>query len=306
MHISRTDLNLFKVLDAIEAEGGITAASRRLHLSQPAVSHALSRLRELWNDPLFERHGQKMVATPLTRGIIGPVRASLHGLDQALGAGARFDPASSTRHFAVAMHDSLESSLLPALMTSICARAPTVRISAVRIERRSLLDDLSVGSVDAALDVPLALAPGLCRKSVFSEPLVVVARRGHPSIRGRLSLQGYLAQEHVQVSGRRSGMSVEDFELAKVGLARRVRLRCQQYRVACQVVARTDMLATMAQRYAAVGNQSLRNQVFAFPTKLPRIDTFLYWHENTEQDPASRWFRKSIEAALAGVSGGPG
>ncbi|MGF2530352.1 LysR family transcriptional regulator, partial [Ralstonia pseudosolanacearum] len=97
MHISRVDLNLFVVFDAIYSEGGITAAARTLNLTQPAVSHALGRLRELFDDPLFERRGQGMVPTPLARTLVAEVRAALQGFERTLREGTRFDPAASER-----------------------------------------------------------------------------------------------------------------------------------------------------------------------------------------------------------------
>src|ERR1700741_5180672 len=90
MQLSRIDLNLFTVFDAIYREGGITAASKRLHLSQPAVSHALGRLRELLHDPLFERQGNAMIPTPRARGLASTIRGSLGSLEQLLARAAHF------------------------------------------------------------------------------------------------------------------------------------------------------------------------------------------------------------------------
>ena len=108
IHLSRIDLNLFVVFDAIYTEGGITRASKRLSLTQPAISHALGRLRELFDDPLFMRQGQAMIPTPLARVMIDPVRQSLQGFEARCSAFDRFDPATARKHFTVGMRDVRE------------------------------------------------------------------------------------------------------------------------------------------------------------------------------------------------------
>ena len=135
MHLSRIDLNLFTIFDAIYRDGGITPASKRLHLSQPAVSHALARLRELLDDPLFERRGHDMVPTPLARSIAANVAASLGGLEQLLQRTGRFDPGTSPRSFTIAMREINELPFLPLLVERLQREAPHVDISIVRIDR---------------------------------------------------------------------------------------------------------------------------------------------------------------------------
>src|ERR1700741_3234268 len=128
MHISRVDLNLFIVFEAIYAEGSITRASLKMNLTQPAISHALNRLRQLFDDPLFERPGHVMVPTPLARSIIEPVRASLRGFEVTLTGVERFDPASSERTFSLALRDVLEASVLPPLMAQLERDEPAVSL----------------------------------------------------------------------------------------------------------------------------------------------------------------------------------
>ena len=119
MHISRIDLNLFVVLDAIYREGNITRASQALKLSQPALSHALGRLRELLKDPLFVRQGSAMVPTPLVRNLIGPVRQALQTLELNVRQSQRFDPAQTRRTFHLGLRDVFEVTILPALVRTI-------------------------------------------------------------------------------------------------------------------------------------------------------------------------------------------
>lgn len=298
MHLSRIDLNLFTVFDAIYREGGITAASKRLHLSQPAVSHALGRLRELMNDPLFERHGNEMVPTPLARTLAMTIGASLGSLEQMMHRAGRFDPASSERAFTIAVRESQESAFLPSLMDRVAREGPNIDIAAVRIERRDLEDDLHSGEVDFAIDVALPVSVDVRREHIGAAPLVVLARKNHPIVRGALDLDTYLAQEHVLVTGRRRGRGYEDVALTKLGVTRRIRVRCQQHAAAAEIVKRTDLLATLSSKHAELVNRETNNQILPFPAELPPLDSFLYWHARAEEDPACRWLKEMLLQSL--------
>lgn len=296
MNLSRIDLNLFTVFDAIYREGGITAASKRLHLSQPAVSHALGRLRELLDDPLFERHGNEMIPTPLARTLAITIGSSLGNLEQMLHRAGRFDPASSQRVFAIAVRESQEATFLPLLLTTLATTAPNIDVATVRIERRDLEDDMQSGDIDFAIDVALPLSADVRRELIGAAPLVVLASKRHPLVQGSLDLDTYLAQEHVLVTGRRRGRGYEDVALAKLGLTRRIRLRCQQHAAANEIVSRTSLLATMSNRQAQLANTD--NQILPFPTDIAPLDSYLYWHARAEDDPASRWFKTVLLEAL--------
>lgn len=299
MHISRIDLNLFVIFDTVYSEGGVTAASQALHLSQPAVSHALARLRTLFGDPLFERHGRAMLPTPLARSIIGPVRAALRGMEGTLNETARFDPATGERRFTLAFRDVLELILIPPLMESLCGTAPGIEVVAARMYRRTLESDLLTGLIDVAIDILLPVTPEIHYRRILAEPMVVLARKGHPALRGNLSLKDYLEQDHIQVSSRRRGPGLEDMELARLGVSRRIRLRCQHQGTACRVVSRTNLLATMPQRYAHVINKPYGNQIVPLPFEATPLELYMYWHANADRDPASQWLRALLEKVVA-------
>ncbi|MCZ0734558.1 LysR family transcriptional regulator [Phreatobacter sp. AB_2022a] len=297
MHLSRVDLNLLVVFDTIVAEGSITRASERLNLSQPAVSHALARLRQLVGDPLFQRHGRDMMPTPLARRMAEPIRRSLHELAVTLAATGGFDPARATRRFVIGIRDVREGVILPSLMGRIARDAPGVDIAVVRAGRRDLGAALAAGTLDLAIDVPLPLPAEIRRLTIGDERLAVVARRGHPRIDAKLDLAAYLAEQHVAVSQRRRGQTAEDFELGRRDLGRRVRLRCQNYFAACQVVAETDLLLTMPERHAGLLNRRFGNQILAFPLDVAPYDVCLYWHARADADPANGWLRDQVLAA---------
>jgi DNA-binding transcriptional LysR family regulator len=294
MHISRVDLNLFIVFEAIYAEGSITRASLKMNLTQPAISHALNRLRQLFDDPLFERQGHVMVPTPLARSIIEPVRASLRGFEVTLNGVERFDPGSSERTFSLALRDVLEASVLPPLMAKVALDAPGVGLNTMQVGRRELEGELAAGTLDAAIDVLLPLSNDIHHTRLVMDKTVVLVRRDHPLVQGKLDLESYLRLEHVLASSRRRGPGLEDFELSRLGLQRRIRLRCQHYFAACRVVSQTDLALTMPERLAQVVNQQFGNQILPFPLAIPSLDIYLYWHANVDNDPANLWLREQI------------
>ena len=298
VHLSRIDLNLFVVFDAIYTEGGITRASKRLNLTQPAISHALARLRELFDDPLFVRQGQAMIPTPLARVTIDPVRQALQGFETTLRRADRFDPATARKRFTMGMRDVRELTALPDLLRTITRAAPFIDITTVRVERRQLEAELAAGTLDAAVDIHLALSDQVQRQRLNTERLIVVARPRHPTVKRGLDLDTYLSQEHILVSSRRRGLGVEDYELSRQGLKRRIRLRCQHYFAACRVVSETDLILTMAERYARIVNRLFRNALLPFPLDVPNYDAYLYWHANADADPANRWLRSALVEAF--------
>ncbi len=296
MHISRIDLNLFVVLDAIYREGNITRASQALKLSQPALSHALGRLRELLKDPLFVRQGSTMAPTPLTRHLIGPVRQALQTLELSVQENQRFDPGQTRRTFHLGLRDLLEVTILPAFIRTLQDQAPGIDVASVRTERRTLEADLASGTLDLVLDIPLPASDSIRQRQVSQDRLIVVSRADHPAIPDELTLEIYLDQTHVLVSSRRQGRGLEDFELNWAGHRRQIGLRCQHYFAACRVVSQTDWLLTMPEQYARITNAQFGNRIYPFPLPTQSLDVHLYWHANVDHDPANQWLREQCIA----------
>lgn len=300
MNISKIDLNLFVVFDAIYRNGSLTLAARQLHLSQPAVSHALSRLRAQVDDPLFVRQGQRMVSTPKARALAGAVSQSLALLEGGLSEQpAAFQPDLSDKVFNIGMPDILESLTLPALMAALRQEAPGVSVNSVRIERADLAESLRQGKVDVVVDIALPVDAQVQHTRLLLDRLVVVAREGHPAVlRKTLTLDAYLQASHVLVSQRRVGLGLEDHELSRLGLRRQIGLRCRHYFAGCRVVNQTDMLLTMPEQYARIANSHFRNRLQPFPASPAQLDAHLYWHADMADDPTNEWLRQQIQTAV--------
>jgi DNA-binding transcriptional LysR family regulator len=299
VHLSQVDLNLFVVLEAIYREGNITRAGHQLNLTQPAISHALKRLRDLLKDPLFVRRGAQMVPTPFTRSMIDQVRQALQILEVNLCESHQFDPKQTRRNFHISIWEYLESLALPTLLHRLERLAPEMSITTSRVKRRDLEAELASGSLDLAIDVPITTSEPIHQKRLLREPFVVIAQAAHPKISGSLDLDTYLAQSHVLVSSRRYGPSLIDVELSRLGHRRKIVLRCQHSYAACRVVSESDLLLTLSQKHAQILNAGLGNRIYPFPLKTAQLEAQMYWHESVENDPANRWLRKQIETVIS-------
>jgi DNA-binding transcriptional LysR family regulator len=283
----KADLNLFLVFDAVYAERNLTRAARLLHITQPAVSNALKRLRETFGDALFVRTPRGVAPTPVADHVAPRIKEALKLLGSSLTEGEPFAPGAASRAFSLGMHDIDEAILLPRLMERLGRLAPGVSVECYEVPRRELERELASGELDFALDVPLFSVPQLCRQQVSTERYVCVVRPGHPTAAGTLTLEAYLALEHVHVSTRRRGVGHVDMALEQLGRERRIQLRMKSYMAAPQVVASTDLALTIPRALAALYDLAILELPFA----VDPLVQYLYWHRSADQDRANLWMR---------------
>ncbi|WP_296253185.1 LysR family transcriptional regulator [Pseudomonas sp. UBA4194] len=291
MNLSKVDLNLFIVFDAIYTEANLTRAGQIVGITQPAVSNALSRLRDTFNDPLFVRTAQGMVPTPMAQNIIGPVRNALALLRVSVQESRTFNPLQASKTFRISMTDLTEAVILPPLFQRLRRQAPAVMIESFLSRRRETTTDLAAGRLDFAVDAPLNTDPQVRHVKLMEDRYVCAMRREHPLSKPRLSLEEYLGLTHIHISSRRNGLGHIDLALGKLGLQRKIALRSQHYLMATQVLQQTDMVMTVPERFAR------RSGLYYVPlpvADVPTVETHLYWHESTDQDPANRWMREQM------------
>lgn len=293
MALNRLDLNLLNVFDTIYREGSLTRAARALHLTQPAVSHSLSRLRDHFDDPLFTRQGNQMIPTPLARRFLESMRPGLTQIQSAVNQFHAFDPASQRKTYSLALRDILESTFLPQLMQRL-ADYPELEIVSQRVPRRDMETQLAAGKLDFAVDVLLPVSNQTAHERLRKDRLVVLARKDHPLLDEAMTMERYIAARHVLVSSRTEGPGIEDFELSRLGVQRHIRLRCQHYYAACRVVENTDLLLTMPETYARIIAERANIRILTPPADLPDLDVHLYWHKAYEREPALIWFREQL------------
>jgi len=293
MQLNRIDLNLFVTFETIYTARNLTKAAEILCVSQPAVSNSLARLRRMFDDPLFMRSQKSMVPTPVAENIIGRIRDALLLMNSSLNEEGVFQPNEAEKIFRISMSDLVAAMILPPLEEAITAAAPGINLESYHIPRQDLARELATGTMDFAVDVPLLNDPQLCHAPLLKERYVCMMRKGHPMAQQRLTLENYLALDHIHVSSRRSGQGYVEIALNALGLRRHVHLRLQHYMVAPLVALRSDLALTvplaLARQYEA--------HIVDLPFDLPDLELHLYWHTSRDMDPANLWMRQSIMAA---------
>ena len=314
--LRQIDLNLYRVFAVVYRERSLTRAAEILCLSQSAVSHAIGRLRQSLDDPLFVREGQGVMPTAVADKLWPDIDAALNLLRLAAARSHDFDPQRDITQVTIAMNDELEPSLLPPLVAHLReqlshvrpsgavsasampsntpsntpSNATAVPIASVRLDRSNLRADLAARRLDIAIDVAQQVSPDIAHAALASDDFVVVARQPM-----KLTRESYFAAQHVIVSSRRTGRAVEDMAMAKLGFERQVVLRCQHYEAACKVVAASDCLLTMPRRQVRVSSGLA---VMAMPLALPDLELHAYWHRQRETEPALMWLREQLFQAL--------
>lgn len=304
--LSRIDLNLFRVMDAVYEHGGISGAARHLHLSQPAVSHALARLRQLWGDPLFVRQGNRMVPTELTRRVIGEVQAHMQGLQSLMAQAETFDPHTLSMTLRLGMRDVLEAITLPPLMARLAQVAPRVKLASVRVPHDALERALTLGEVDLVIDRQRRVGGRIKGAHLADETLAVLMRKDHPLATLAWGESAYFGSQHVMVTLQPDQPDPLQALWAALGKGEReVTLRCQHYFAAANVVAHGDALLTLPSTYAEALTRALPLVVRPLPVVAPPLAIWMYWHADRDNDPVHRWMRDSVTAgALNGLRGG--
>jgi DNA-binding transcriptional LysR family regulator len=294
--LAGVDLNLLVVLDALLAERHVTRAARRVGLTQPAASHALARLRSLFDDPILVRGpGGGLIPTPRAEALAPVLRASLDGLATALRGEPVFDPPTAQRTFRIAINDHAELVLLPALVERLSRIAPGIELWMVAVTRDPEVE-LIAGTIDCAIGVwPGRPWPsGIYQRRLFDSDFQCVVRARHPAARRRLTLARFAALPHLLVSPRGGRGGIVDVALAAHGLTRRVAVTVPHFLIAPHLIAASDMIVTLATRIARTFARPFRLLMLPPPVELRAFTETLVWHERLHHDPAQRWLRDQL------------
>lgn len=296
MKLKNLDLNLFVTFEAVYAHRNLTQAAYALNVTQPAVSNALARLRDRFEDPLFVHAGRKMNPTPMAQKLIGPVRQALRLLQAGIEQEDTFDPKVSEKTVRIGIGDIGETILLPKLVERLHLYAPLMKVQAFHVPRRSIAKKLSLGELDFAIDISLPPNSELQNHLLMSDEQVCAVGLSHPLAEKKLlTLEEYLALSHILVSSRQRGSGAVDIELGNIGPARNIVVRFQHYQAAFHLLQRTDFALTAPMQLSRMYDC----RVFSLPLEVPNLDFYLYWHKSTAQSKASLWLRDLIIEAVA-------
>jgi DNA-binding transcriptional LysR family regulator len=304
MNLQSFDLNLLLAFESLMIERNVTRAAKRIGLSQPAMSNALSRLRRTFDDPLLVRSPEGMAPTAAALALIAPVRAALAQLRAALEEKPAFDPAASKRTFNLSTSDHVEMTLIAPLVAKVFDQAARVNLRLTRPRTLFLPPTVQAlaDSIDLAIgffpDVP-ALDASIHSEVLWEEQSVVVARKAHPRISGKLTLRQFAAEHHAAVFYKTEGQGFIDTLLEQKGLSRRAAVIVPHFASVPFVVAASDLIATVPERTAQQFAKQLKLQVLSPPIAIPPFRMTMVWHERMEADLAHLWLRGLIvETAL--------
>src|SRR3954468_10527446 len=287
------DLNLLVVFDAVVQERSATRAAAKLNMTQPAISHALARLRSTLRDDLFVRTPDGMEPTPYAERLVGPVRTALENLHTALDGAASFDPETAERGFAVAMDNRAVVLLAAPLAAAVGEQAPHVQLDIRPSGTLKLPELLDRGELDLAVGGLAAPAERFSDRRLFNNDFVAVVRRRHPAaIDGTISLRALGGYPHLILSSTGEETDFVDAHLARHNLSRRVTLRAPL--LAAATLAQSEMIAVLSESTARTFADSAPLEMLTLPFPSPQLMTEMMWHRRVDSVPAHQWLRGLI------------
>lgn len=302
------DLNLLRVFDEVMSERNLTRAASNLAMTQPAISNALRRLRDLLGDELVQRAGYGVTPTPGALALWPAVREALALLRNALAPGA-FDPACAAHTFRLAMADATAAKLIPGLVDIGEIEAPGVNLRVLPLTTRDPRDLLASGTIDLAIGHFPALIAELgtaqpqdesarfMHQRLYDGEYVVVMRRGHPLAGRPLDLDAYCAARHLLVSFSGRPFGFVDEALAALSRQRRVVLTVNQFFTAGRVVASTDLLTVLPRHFLSATGMESALATSELPLSVPAVHVDALWHRQAVHDSAHQWLREAVVRA---------
>jgi DNA-binding transcriptional LysR family regulator len=290
-HVRKSDLNLLPALALLLEERSISRAAARHHLSQPAMSRVLQRLRETFADELLVRTAHGYELTARARRLQQDLQSLLPEVDRML-RGEIFNPLSAEDTFRVCGPDSASILIASRLPGRLKAMAPATQLELVAWHDKAF-DDVTHGRVDVLLWANLVPQPLLSRELLEDDIICVVCER-HPSGKGPLTKETYLRYPHVLLTLFNPWGSIVDRVLAKNLQQRRIGLRVPYFGAAVLAVPGTDLIATLPRRSAEIYARSARVRIMPLPFKVARLRYLIAWHPSTNEEPALVWFREQL------------
>ena len=293
MDIRAVDHNLLKAFDALIRERAVTRAAGRIGLSQPAMSHALSRLRSLFADDLFVRTPDRMEPTARAREIAPLVSAAIEHIEAALNLGIGFDPAKSAGIFTAGMAEYAEVALVGRLAAAFADQAARATLRLTPLTGADAAEQLDRGAIDVAVAHLGTLPTHVESMLLLRDPFVVVARRGHPIAGQQLSLEAYAALNHILVSPRGDASGALDRILVDFGLRRRIALLVATYLALPVALAASDLVAAVPSRTARQIAATAEIEIMPLPIDFS-MTVSMAWHRRAASEPAQAWFRSLL------------
>lgn len=297
--LQRLDLNLLAVFDALLREGHLTRAGASLGMTQSATSHALKRLRDYFDDPLFVKAGRGVVPTPKGRAVGESVMGVMARVRNEVLPAAHFDPARERRTFTFCMSDMGELVFLPSLLTQLQRHAPLARVKTMQTPAHELDRVLGDGQADLALGSLRNAPEGLYQQELFTHSFVCLVHRDHPSTAATLTMEEYTGLSHIVVNLAGADLPPYDAAVDDAGIARRIAVNTPHFLLVPWLIEQNPQYIATVPR--ALGTVFSRHGVVVMkepPLPLPGFSLRQYWHPRFHADAANRWLRQLVKGAF--------
>jgi DNA-binding transcriptional LysR family regulator len=299
MNLRNFDLNLLLVFDALLRERSVIRAADALTLSQPALSHALNRLRYLLKDRLFIRTPEGMMPTPRAEQLALPIRKALNDLQLALEM-EKFSPATADRRFVIAVNNYAAVTLAGPIVVACQAQAPKVRLSVRPSGTLDLAELLERGQLDLAISAVGAPAERFVSSPLVQDHYVAVFRRGHPALRRKLTLAAFAELSHLSISSSGEDLGFVDQILASHGKTRSIALEAP-YLSAGVMLVQSNLVAVLGRKLAQEFRRAYPIELRELPFDGEKLQSTMLWHRRLDDQPAHRWLRETIIAAANSI-----
>ncbi|WP_447044990.1 LysR family transcriptional regulator [Vreelandella sp. H-I2] len=291
VQLANIDLNLLVVFDLLYQEQNTQRVALRLGITQPAVSHALKRLRYLLDDELFERTSQGLQPTPRASQLHPGIADALARVSSTLNLQDVFNPELSERTFNLNMTDIGEIVFLPRLLQHFSQAAPGVSLNTVRSHNNDLKYEMEEGQIDLAVGLIPQLGAGFYQQRLFVQRYVCLMRHDHPLATSDFSLEDFRTASHAVVIAQGTGHGIIEAQLARAGVDRPVRLTLPNFAAVPYIVSSSDLVVTVTDKLAEATRKRFGLTVREHPLVFPEIAINLFWHRRFHQDPGNRWLR---------------
>jgi LysR family nod box-dependent transcriptional activator len=296
MRLKGLDLNLLVALDILLEERSVTRAARRLHLSQPAASAALGRLREYFQDDLLVMHGKRLMPTSFAENLLPELKRVTRHIDDLVAMSTEFEPARSERLFRFMASDYIVTVLMTQVLKVLATEAPGVRLD-MRLPEDSVYRVFERGEIDLMLIPEEFLLPGHPATRVLEEPCVVVAWKDNPLFNRKISTAKFFDAAHVAVTlGPKRDPSFTERNMEKLGHTRRIDVYAPHFSAVPWLLLDTPRIAVMQERLARKFAQVLPLKMAPMPFDFPVMRIMAQYHEARERDQGLKWFIQVLKS----------
>lgn len=303
MNLANVDLNLLKVLDILLEERNVTKASERLGRSQPGVSNALNRLRDLLGDPLLVRGNGGLDLTARSETLRQPLRDIIRSIESCLTEASTFDPASATGVFSIGAPDNLSLPIIPRLYERMAQYAPKMDLHVVTEGQEKALETLIQGRIDLALDPAPARKAPVRMQTILHGKFIGLVRKDHPALTmgKKFDTDAFLAFPHILVDSKGARKGLFDRKLADRNLTRRVAVSVSNFAMVPQFLRCSDMIGVFTPRVCDVLKEDFELATLTLPLDIGPVDGKMAWLVRHDNDPKHKWFRHEIESIAESI-----